>query len=229
MVTMKKRPLRRSTGRLEQRKRFLIYVEGDVSESLYLKGVRRDLGRSGPGIVIGSTHGEPLGLVRAAIDHRERERRDGNPFTQVWCVFDVESPTPHPSLDEAITLAGRSKVRCGISNPCFELWLILHLKDQWGWLTTDDACGHLMRLPCGYDRHGKRFDYDLLRRHREIAADRADALGARFDDPVPPRERNPWTSVHELFRELQQAAGLLGRAVHREHDLAAGPRAQDVR
>ena len=205
MVSKKQKSLQRSTGRLEQRQRFLIYVEGDVSESLYLKGVRRDLGRAGPNIEIGGTHGEPLGLVRAAIAQRERERREGNPFSQVWCVFDVEAPQPHGALDEAVTLAGRNRIRCGISNPCFELWLILHLREQYGWLTTDQACDQLMSLACGYDKHGKRFDYDLFREHGETASDRADALHGRFTDPIALRERNPWTSVHQLFRELRQA------------------------
>jgi hypothetical protein len=190
---------------LEQRKRFLVYVEGDISESLYLKGVRRDLGRYGPNIEIGGTHGEPLGLVRAAISQKERERRDGNPFSQIWCVFDVEAPQPHASLDEAIALAQRNKIRCGITNPCFELWLILHLKDHRAWLTSDAACEQLMGLSCGYDKHGKRFDYDVIRDHRDTAAARADTLHGQLTDPSSPRERNPWTSVHDLFRELQSS------------------------
>lgn len=199
--------LRRRTGRLEQRERFLIYVEGDVSESLYLNGVRRELGRSGPNVEIGRTHGEPLGLVRAAIDRKERDRRDGNPFTQVWCVFDVESPTPHGSLDQALTLAGRNTITCGISNPCFELWLILHFQEQRGWLTTIEACDRLMGLGRGYNKHGKAFNYELCKSSRETAAERADALGVGYDGAVPLRERNPWTSVQELFRALKDACG----------------------
>jgi hypothetical protein len=199
--------LRRRAGGLEQRERFLVYVEGEVSESLYLNGVRRELGRSGPNIEIGGTHGEPLGLIRAAIDHRERERQDGNPFTQVWCVFDVESPTPHGALDQALTLAGRNKITCGISNPCFELWLMLHFQDQRGWLTTEEACDRLARLGCGYNKHGKAFNYELCMSGRQTAAERADALGARYDDTVPPRGRNPWTDVQRLFQALRDACG----------------------
>ena len=201
----RKNSLQRRTGRLEQRERFLVYVEGDVSESLYLNGVRRELGRSGPNVEIGRTHGKPLGLVRAAIDHKERDRRDGNPFTQVWCVFDVESPTPHGSLDQALTLAGRNRITCGISNPCFELWLILHFQEQRGWLTTDEACYRLMGLGCGYNKHGKAFNYELCKDNRETAAERADALGVGYDGAVPLRERNPWTDVQKLFRALRDA------------------------
>jgi hypothetical protein len=145
--------------------------------------------------VIGRTHGEPLDLVEAAIGHRERDRRDGNPFTQVWCVFDVESPTPHGALDRALVLANGNNITCGITNPCFELWLILHFREQHAWLTSDEACDRLMALGCGYDKHGKAFNYELCKSSRETAAARADALRASYEDAVPLRERNPWTSL----------------------------------
>jgi hypothetical protein len=170
--------------------------------------VRSDLGRSGPGIVLGTTHGEPYGLVRDAIKHRDRVRLAGDAFTQVWYVFDVESPEPHASLDKATQLADRQDIRCAATNPCFELWLILHFRDQHDALTTKDACDHLMGLPCGYDKHGKAFSYALCRDQREAAVARADALVTRYEDAVPLRDRNPWTSVQELFRRLQNAAAI---------------------
>jgi hypothetical protein len=144
MTAQRGKPLSRRAGRREQRDRFLIYAEGDVSETIYLKGVRSDLGRSGP----------------------------------------------------------------AATNPRFELWLILHFRDQHDALTTKDACDHLMGLPCGYDKHGKAFSYALCRDRREAAAGRADALMTRYDDAVPLRDRNPWTSVQELFRRLQNAAAI---------------------
>ena len=204
MVSRKTRPLQRRSGTLPQRSRFLVYAEGAVSETIYIRGLRRDLGRSGPNIEIGSTHGEPLGLVRDAVKHADRERRQGDPFNQVWCVFDVESPEPHGGLHEAIELARKNKIRCGVTNPCFELWLILHFEESHNWLTTDQACRHLASLPCGYDEDTKRFDYERCRDHGLIAEQRADTLMANFDDSVTIRDRNPWTSVQVLFRELKQ-------------------------
>ena len=88
---------------------------------------------------------------------------------------------------------------------CFELWLILHFQEQRGWLTTDEACYRLMGLGCGYNKHGKAFNYELCKDNRETAAERADALGAGYDGAVPPRERNPWTDVQKLFRALRDA------------------------
>jgi RloB-like protein len=205
MSTQRGKPLSRRPGNREQRQRFLIVAEGDVSETIYLKGVKSDLGRSGPGIVLGTTHGESYGLVRDAIKHKHRELRADDPFTQVWCVFDVESPDPHPALDNAVQLAQRNSIHCAITNPCFELWLILHFRDQRDPLTTKAACDQLMGLPCDYSKHGKAFSYAQCREHRETATSRADALAASYDDTAPLLGRNPWTSVHELLRALQQA------------------------
>jgi hypothetical protein len=62
-----------------------------------------------------------------------------------------------------------------------------------------------MSLPCDYSKHGKAYSYAQCREHRESAAERADALAARYEDAIPLLGRNPWTSVHELLRALQQA------------------------
>jgi len=62
----------------------------------------------------------PLQMVQSAA--RRLKDREVN---QCWCVFDVEWPRHHPHLSEARQLAQKSKVRLAISNPCFELWLIL--------------------------------------------------------------------------------------------------------
>ena len=155
MASKRAKSLKRKNGKLEQRSRFLIYAEGSVSEAIYVNGVKGDLGRSGPGIELGRTHGEPLGLVRSAISHKEREQQLGDSFNQVWCIFDVEAPEPHASFNQAVELARQHNIRCGITNPCFELWLILHFEECHGWLTTDQACRHLANLSSGYDRNTK--------------------------------------------------------------------------
>lgn len=204
MAQARGKSLRQGRGLLTQIERFLIYTEGAVSESIYLKGLRADLGRRGPSIELGRVHGEPFGLVKAAIEHQARQQREGDGFDEVWCVFDVECPAPHSSIDEAVRLAQENGIKCGITNPCFELWLVLHFTDHHGWLTTDQACERLMSLPCGYDRRGKSFNYAECRGNQEVAASRATALAAKFDEMAPLRTRNPWTSVHMLLNDLKR-------------------------
>ncbi len=73
----------------------------------------------------------PLTLVQRARDHQRTNkrsgRRNGDDFDEIWCVFVVDD---HPQLTQALTEARQSDIGIAISNPCFELWLVLHAHDQ---------------------------------------------------------------------------------------------------
>jgi hypothetical protein len=205
------RPLRRRYGRRSEYQRFLIYCEGELTEVSYFKGVRRELHAATVSIQIGRAHGEPYRLVDEAIEHqrraptREQDRYEA--YDQVWCVFDVEAPRPHPRLIDALALARRHGVHCAVSNPCFELWLMLHFKEQAGYLTTDEACRRLEACGCGYRRQAKQLDYQLLRDRRRVAHGRAEQLHERYRGEQSIISRNPWTSLHVLVDALFRNAG----------------------
>lgn len=55
---------------------------------------------------------------------------------QIWCVFDRDE---HPNFATAVTLAGKRGIKLAISNPCLELWFILHFEDQTAYLERDAA------------------------------------------------------------------------------------------
>ena len=45
----------------------------------------------------------------------------------MYCVFDTDTdPIKQREIDEAIRQAGHSNVEIVLSNPCFEVWFILH-------------------------------------------------------------------------------------------------------
>jgi hypothetical protein len=127
VAARKAKPLRRRAGSTAQRERFLIYTESDVREPGYLNGLLGDhlpgggppgdRGGMRPAVVFGTSHGEPLGLVRAAIAHKRREQRAGDAFSQVWCVFDLHCAGPRPALGEAMELAERNGISCAVTCP----------------------------------------------------------------------------------------------------------------
>ncbi|MER0242846.1 RloB family protein [Streptomyces sp. HSW2009] len=129
------------------------------------------------------------------------------PTTRVWCVVDVEAPAPHASLDEAIALARRSGVRMALSNPCFELWLLLHIKHVLAYQTSADAQRALEKDgACGYAVQRKHLDYVKLAgpdgaRHAQAEA-RAQKLRAGTDRG---HQANPWTDVDILVGLLHEA------------------------
>jgi hypothetical protein len=166
-----------------------------VTERIYLNGLRRLF----PGVVveIGPQYGEPLGLVRHAIAHKKRVN---DPFDAVWCVFDVEAPKPHGSLDAALNLARENGVTCALSNPCFELWLLLHVGDCNAYRTTDQACELAQKHVPGFV--GKRFTFASVVDGIDDAVRRARALSP--GDPDSVRRANPATSVWTLLDLLRE-------------------------
>jgi hypothetical protein len=192
-----------------ERPRYLIYCEGRRTEVRYFQDVRTDLRASTVEIVIGREHKEPLGLVQAAIEHQRQapnRQKDGyEAYDQVWCVFDVEAPRPHPRLADALRLARKYGVQCAVSNPCFELWVLLHFREPPGYLTSKQASRHVEACDCGYSREAKQVDYDVIRDKRLDAYDRAARLDQRHREPAKAVGRNPWTSVHLLVDALFKA------------------------
>ena len=72
------------------------------------------------------------------------ERRQAAGATQYWCVFDVEAPRQHERLLEAVQMAQDNDIGVAVSNPCFELWLLLHFADRERWIDNSSS-GKLLR------------------------------------------------------------------------------------
>ena len=128
------RPLRRRPPSRETRQRILILCEGEVTEYQYFDAFRREERNRLVDVEIDNKGGVPKTLVeRAAKRKRDseedarRERDENLKYDQVWCVFDVDE---HPKLPDARQQARDNDIYLAVSNPCFELWLLLHFRDQ---------------------------------------------------------------------------------------------------
>ncbi len=80
-------------------------------------------------------------LVERAAETKRAEARDarkrrGRAHDQIWCVFDRDE---HPNFAKAIALADRHGINVASSNPCLELWFILHFEDQTAYLERQAA------------------------------------------------------------------------------------------
>lgn len=191
--------LRRRTAVKPERRTIVVFCEGEASEPDYLNGLKRlpEIRHSTAiNIEIDPGQGVPVTLVKRAV-----ERSRDTEVDQCWCVFDVEWPRHHPNLPEAIRLAARHEICLAVSNPCFELWLILHLGEQTGFLTTAQA-EHRSRELDG--RPGKRIDPDHYLPHRRRAVRRAVALARRHSangSPFP--GDNPSSGMSELLAAIE--------------------------
>ncbi|GAB4086518.1 RloB family protein [Myceligenerans cantabricum] len=202
----RKTSLRRSAETRTERRTILVLTEGDTTEPAYIKALKRlERVRRRTSITIASEHVVPYPLVEKAIQYAGDAEID-----DVWCLFDVESPQPHPRLREAVHLAAaHDKVHIALSNPCFEIWLLLHVEDVNGYLSTDAACRRANELS---SVSGKHVDAESLLPLRAEAAARARKLEQRHErDGSSFPHDNPSTSIYR-FIEMAEDGGTGGRA-----------------
>ena len=186
----------------------MVFCEGEKTEPQYLEALKnqpeiRDA--AAVDLRIGTGHGGavPLTLVALAIDARSRAVAEEAEIDEFWCVFDVEWPRNHPGLGEALHQARENDIRLAITNPCFELWLILHFKDHGAWLDNDGA----RRLRRELDGSpGKSLEAAKYMPLVADAARRAADLETRHQKnaTVFPHD-NPSSGMHRLIASIQPA------------------------
>ena len=134
---------------------------------------------------------------------RSRGRRESfEQNDQVWAVFDRDD---HPRFDEAVALCERHGIRVARSNPCFELWLILHKQDYTRSDNRKKIQAALRDLCPEYDPSGaKTPDCDELVARVQDAEKRGKVLLENREKDDRPYG-NPSTTVGRLTREIRRA------------------------
>jgi hypothetical protein len=137
-------PLKRKVAIRAPRRTFLIFCEGERTEPEYLNALKllpsvRDVAAVDLRVQTRNGGSVPRSLVSLAVSARNRAIDEEAEIDEFWCVFDVEWPRNHPSLNEAMKEAEQNGIRIAVSNPCFELWLILHFQDYGAWLNSRSA------------------------------------------------------------------------------------------
>lgn len=141
---VRERPLKRRVAIRSPRRTFLIFCEGERTEPEYLNALKllpsvRDAAAVDLRVQTRNSGSVPLTLVSMAVSARSRAIEEESEIDEFWCVFDVEWPRNHPGLREALEQAERNSIQVAVSNPCFELWLILHFRDYGAWLDSRNA------------------------------------------------------------------------------------------
>src|SRR5688572_17963050 len=138
-----KRPLRRRTAFRDPNPFLLVVCEGAVTERAYLESLRRHFANRLVRIRFDDRGAVPLTLVERAIELRTQAEADAARtddgflrYDEVWCVFDVDE---HPNLDASRRLAIEAGIEIALSNPCFELWLLLHFVTHTAYVTRSEA------------------------------------------------------------------------------------------
>jgi hypothetical protein len=146
--------------------------------------------------------GVPLTIVERAIEerrtYRRRTRDSFEKLDEFWVVFDCDE---HPKITEAIARASGGKIGVAYSNPCFELWAVLHFQDHDAPIDRHQIQGRLRKLMPKYDK-SKCLDYELMRRAYADADRRPDLMERRRREEGAPCG-NPFTGVFKLTRLIK--------------------------
>ncbi|MEV0897567.1 RloB family protein [Actinoplanes sp. NPDC049802] len=193
------KPLKRVTGKRPELRTVVVFCEGTKSEPDYVNGIKRlphVAANTALNLEIHPDQGAPITLVRMAVERKKDPEVD-----ECWCLFDVEWPQNHPSLRAAITLAKAHDIRLAISNPCFEIWLILHHQDHTRFENTD-VVERASRALDG--RRGKGIDVGVYMPLRKEAARRAALLEKRHlsAGKLFPND-NPSSGMHRFLKAIE--------------------------
>ena len=179
-------------------------TEGRVTERDYLKILERenpqikiDLAESGMA---------PLSLVDRARQHTKRNKRAKHrtgtlDFDEIWCVFDVDN---HPNVRRAQQEAKDSDIRTVVSNPCFELWLLLHKQDQTAYIDRRILQKKCQKLNLMDGKRIRPEAIPLLIEDFVEARQRAIDLDERHEGNDSPSNWNPSTNAWEIAQAVLQ-------------------------
>jgi RloB-like protein len=181
--------------------RILIVCEGTRTEPGYFNELRHT--EKIPIELVISPGGVPKTLVERAVELKNSAKKDAKfrqdenlLFDEVWCVFDIDE---HPAVPDAKQQTRDNEIDLAISNPCFELWILLHFRDQRAHIDRAVVQRECVKYLPDYE---KKVPFGMQHPTYREAVQRALAL----DTWQQSRGRggsNPWTAVHKLTEKIK--------------------------
>lgn len=198
------RKLERKTAKRAPYDRVLIVTEGEKTEVNYFNEIRQHLRLPSAVVRVCRADGtSPLQVVRYASDYCEKTLE----WERVFCVIDRDD---HAHYDDALALAEQLDghhqnnekqpiaFRAIPSNPCFELWLLLHFQRSEAHIHRNEVIRLLGEHMHGY-RKGRSGTFAMTYPQFENARGNAERLRERCERPGT----NPSTDVDILVKFLQ--------------------------
>ena len=222
------RSLARPYGNRPPRRYFLIVCEGEETEPNYFNAIAAQLPKDMVNrITVKGVGKNTLHLIDAAKEEIAKRRASGQPdYYYVWLVFDRdEFPADHfnRTIDSAESINKQNaelppRARrcehwcCAWSNEAFELWYVLHFREQLGGAVSrtqyqkmlqEDVRANTTEKDFLYTKNDPRMFARLknrtpgaIRRAERAVENQLKDKGTSWSD------MNPATRVHELVRSL---------------------------
>ena len=184
-------PMTRRSG-LRDAKLIIIAAEGQRTEKDYFEGVAQHYFNPRAHVEVlerGTSAADPQHVLQE-LERFCRRYKINKGYDELWLVVDIDR-WAEKMLSEVAALCNQKKYKLAVSNPCFELWLLLHLKSLHEY-TADilsefkknrrrETGDHrtrleieLVRLLAGYSKN--KLDLEPFLNHVQVAIARAEAL-----------------------------------------------------
>lgn len=200
--------LRRRGAHRQPYAKVLIVCEGEKTEPFYFNGLKDAYGLNSANVeVFGECGSDPVSVFDYAVHRYRLEKRAGDPFDRVYCVFDKDA---HANYETAVRRIAHASPKgtffAATSVPCFEYWLLLHFRyttrpyqplpgNSAGNQVLSDLCEEMP----GYQKAQKDVFRELQERMEDAKQNANRALTAAEQNGTD----NPSTRVHELVDFLQ--------------------------
>jgi hypothetical protein len=197
-------PPQRRLAKAAIRPSILVFTEGKKTEPIYLNYWRR-VHRQQVLVDVSDEHGPPLTLVKRAVAQRATDERQarygkGAAYSEYWCVFDIDE---HPDVRIALELAESKGIQVAVTNPCVELWFLLHFEDQRAAIDRVEAQRKIRDLLRFEKVPTHQVLEDLVVRYVD-ARRRAIALDTKHELDGSPYRSNPSSEVWHLVDRMSR-------------------------
>ncbi len=215
MVSRKQRKIddyKRRESFKEPLKSILIVCEGEKTEPIYFNALKETLRLIMVDVEIVGGGGAPITVVNRAIELREDRKEIAKKmksltkavYEVIYCVIDVEAPTPHESLARAVNKAESNNFEVVLSNPCFEYWYILHFKKTSApFNRSQDAKAALRREHPAYNESDTTIFNVVYPKTSDAIKHSKEVLKEQHNDSEDLSDCNPSTHVHKIVEYLQ--------------------------
>lgn len=192
---------------------YLIMCEGKETEPNYFNGLKQ---------LINSKYGDRVDVLISEINikgtgkntndlvnYTERfVNQAGKKYGKVWIVFDKDDYRDI-QFNLAIKKATDANYNTAWSNPCFEIWLLLHLKSVQNYIEKDKILNELDK-EFKHNNLGNyhKNDKDVFKKvtkddNLSKAITNSKKLVEKFKDKKP-SESNPMTNVYKIVEDLKE-------------------------
>lgn len=182
-----------------QRKTIMIFSEGEVTEPGYLSRLAED--NHNVHLKFGEKGKSPENLIFEA--HKLiRQPRVAQQFDEIWCIFDVDGRQLQ-QINKIKSAAKKDDIKTAVTNPCFELWLVLHKQDWFSPVNSQTIQKSAGALGLIKGKRITRTGWPFLINNYNDAKNRAIALDTMHLQKVSPRGSNPSSDVWRLVDVIQ--------------------------